>query len=344
MISTPFLAVPPKDYGGTELVVSQLTEGLVARGHEVTVFATGDSRTTAELRWLYESAEWPPQPLTDLNHSMWALGEVQLGEYDVIHVHSATALSAHRLMPDLPLVYTMHHVREEALSAFYAHHPRVTYVAISADQASREVSLPDVTVIHHGLDPRGYEWTSRPDDYVAFLGRLAPIKGAHTAIDAAEAAGVPIRVAGAVHDEDRAFGDREIAPRLARPHVTHLGTIGMEAKRVLLRDARALLAPIEWNEPFGLVLIEAMLSGCPVIAYPRGSVPELVESGVTGFIVRDRDELTALLRAGSALHAFDRRRCRMRAAERFSCDRMVREYESLYARVARRARRSLLIA
>ncbi|HET9949155.1 MAG TPA: glycosyltransferase family 4 protein [Longimicrobiales bacterium] len=332
MISTPFLAVPPKDYGGTELVVYELTEGLIERGHEVTLFATGDSETRAELRSLYPRAQWPPAMLTDVNHVAWAMQKAAEGGFDIIHAHSAVALAVSRLTPGVPLVYTLHHTRDEQLSAFYRHYPDAWYVAISADQRSREVALRRVEVIHHGVDPSRYEWTRTPGDYVAFVGRLARVKGPHTAIDAAERAGVEIRVAGDVHEVDREFGEREVLPRLTRRHVRYLGVVGMSAKVPLLRDARALLAPIEWNEPFGLILIEAMLSGCPVVGFPRGSLPELVEPGVTGFIVRDERELVETIRPGGVLERFDRQRCRDRAVERFSRARMVAAHEALYRR------------
>lgn len=333
MISTPFLAVPPKDYGGTELVVHELTEGLVARGHEVTLFATGDSTTGAELRSLYPQAQWPPETLTDLNHVSWAMSRAVEGEFDLIHAHSAVALAVSRLAPEIPLVYTLHHERDERLSAFYRYHPEAWYVAISADQKAREVPLPRIEVIHHGLDPSRYQVRDVPADYVAFVGRLARVKGPHTAIDVARAAGVEIRVAGDIHPPDREFGEREVLPRLVQPHVRYLGLVGPAVKAPLLRDARALLAPVEWNEPFGLILIEAMLSGCPVVAFPRGSVPELVEPGVTGFIARDQGEMVELVRPGGALERFDRRRCRERAVERFGRARLVADHEALYRRV-----------
>jgi glycosyltransferase involved in cell wall biosynthesis len=253
---------------------------------------------------------------------------------DVVHAHSAVALAVARLLPQTRLVYTLHHARDEQLSAFYRYFREVQYIAISADQRSREIPLPRCEVIHHGLDPSSYQWRAQADDYVAFVGRLAQVKGPHTAIDAAGRAGVRIRVAGEVHAVDGAFGEREVMPRLMLPHVSYLGTIGMAAKVPLLRDARALLAPIEWNEPFGLILIEAMLSGCPVVAYPRGSVSELIEEGVNGFIVRDEDELVDIIKPGGILERFDRRRCREHAAARFSRSRMVDEHERLYRRLA----------
>lgn len=335
MISTPFLAVPPRDYGGTELVVYELVEGLRERGHDVTLFATGDSRTSAELRSLYPQAQWPPEMLTDLNHVSWAMQKVAEDRFDIVHAHSAVALAMARLLPDVPLVYTLHHERDERLSAFYRHFPDAYYVAISADQKRREVPLARCHVIHHGLNADHYRWAERPADYVAFVGRLARVKGPHTAIDVAARAGVPIRVAGDIHEVDRDFGEREVLPRLTRPHVAYLGCIGMSVKVPLLRDARALLAPIEWNEPFGLILIEAMLSGCPVVAFPRGSVPELVEPGVTGFVVRSAEEMAEVIRPGGVLEGFDRRRCRERAVQRFGRWRMVADHERLYQAAVR---------
>lgn len=333
MISTPFLPVPPRDYGGTELVVHELIEGLVDRGHEVTLFAPGDSQTTAELRSLFRRSQWPPDTLTDLDHVSWAMRQVTHG-FDVVHAHSAVALALRRLISSPPLVYTLHHERDERLSAFYQHCHNAHFVAISADQASREIPLPHLSVIHHGLNPARYACSDRPGDYVCFVGRMTRVKGPHTAMDVSRSAGVPIRIAGDVHPPDRAFADRELSSRFTLPHVKYLGRIGMNLKKSLLRDARALLAPIDWNEPFGLILIEAMLSGCPVVAFRRGSVPELIEPGVTGFIPGSPEEMIELIRPGSVLDRFDRARCRQRAIERFSRDRMVKEYERLYARTA----------
>jgi glycosyltransferase involved in cell wall biosynthesis len=337
MISTPFLAVPPESYGGTELLVYELAEGLIERGHDVVLFATGDSRTHAELRSLYAKAQWPPDTLIDLAHVAWAMQQAAACGCDLIHTHSALALALGRFTPALPLVYTMHHPRDATLSTFYQQYPDAWYIAISEDQRSREIPLPHLEVIHHGLDPNRYEWTDTPGDYVAFVGRFAQVKGPHTAIDAAGQAGVEIRLAGEVHSVDREFGAREVAPRLRQAHVRNLGLIGMREKVPLLRDARALLAPIEWNEPFGLILIEAMLSGCPVVAFPYGSVPELVEPGVTGCIVRSGAELAEAIRPGGAVDHCDRRRCRERAIERFSRARLVMDHEALYRRVLQSA-------
>lgn len=333
MISTPFVSVPPTEYGGTELIVSELVEGLVRAGHPVTLFAPFDSRTSAELRSLYDHPCWPPDPMHDLNHVSWAMRQVRDGSFDVVHAHSAAALAIGRFVPEVPMAYTLHHVREELLSGYYQHFPEVQYIAISRDQARRETPLPSVDVIHHGLDPATYEWRDTAGEQLCFIGRLSEVKGPHVAVDVAERVGLPIRVAGRVHEVDAEFGRREVEPRLARPHVTYLGAVGIAEKAPLLRDARALLMPIDWNEPFGLVMIEAMLSGCPVVAFPRGSVRELVEEGVTGFVVADEDEMAKVVRPGGPVEAFDRRRCRERAVERFSSARMVAQHEALYERL-----------
>jgi len=336
LISTPYLAVPPRLYGGTELVVYELAEGLVRLGHHVELFGTGDSRTSATLRFLYGEGQWPPEMLADLNHVSWALHEIgRCDPFDVIHAHSAVALACARLMPDVPMVYTLHHARDEQLSSFYRYCPEPYYVAISEDQRRRETYLPRVHVIHHGLDPARYQPTTRSvGDYVCFIGRFSRVKGPHTAIDVARQAGVRIRMAGEVHPPDEAWVESELRPRLAQCHVSNVGPVGIAVKAPMLARARALLAPIEWNEPFGLILIEAMLSGCPVVAFGMGSVPELIEDGVTGFIATSPEHMAELIRPGGAVDAIDRVGCRERAIERFSAERMVADHVALYERVS----------
>jgi glycosyltransferase involved in cell wall biosynthesis len=341
MISTPFLRVPPLDYGGTELVVHELVEGLVHRGHDVTLFATGDSLTEGELRWRYPKGQWPPDILAELDHAAWAMESVAAETFDLVHAHSAPALAVRRFVPRCPLAYTLHHPRDERLQSFYHHYHDAHFIAISADQARRAMPLPRLTVIHHGVDPSDFQAVPVPSDFVGFVGRLAEVKGVATAIDAARAAGLPIRIGGAVHSPDQAYADRELTHRLAQPHVTFLGPVNLEAKSALLRDARALLAPITWDEPFGLIAIEAMLSGCPVVGFPRGSLPELIEAGVTGYLASDERAMVDLIRPGGPLESFDRLRCRARAIERFSSDRMVADHERLYSAMVAAPRKAL---
>jgi glycosyltransferase involved in cell wall biosynthesis len=333
MISTPFLAVPPKKYGGTELVVHELVEGLVARGHDVVLFATGDSSTSAELRFAYPEAQWPPNSAADVYHISSAMGQIADGDFDIVHTHSATSLGFSRLLPDIPLVYTLHHHRVEELSQFYRHFPNTHYIAISHRQRELEIPLPHCEVIYHGLDPDRFECGETADQYVSFIGRLSEEKGPHVAIDVAQAAGLPIYVAGEVHRPDIEFAKREMDNRLREPHVTHLGCIGVAEKIPLLKKSRALLAPIAWEEPFGLILTEAMLCGCPVIAFPRGSAPEIIENGITGYLVDSPKEMTDVIRPGGVLDSFDRNCCRTHAATRFGRDRMVAAHLRLYNQI-----------
>jgi glycosyltransferase involved in cell wall biosynthesis len=314
-------------------MVYELAEGLVEEGHEVALFATGDCLTRAKTNFLYPEAQWPPDPLTELNHCSWAMEEIASGDFDVAHVHCASAVAMARLVRDLPLVYTVHHERTESLSEFYRHFPDPWYAFISHSQCRLEIPLPRWDVIHHGLDAARFQVTDEPDRYVCFVGRFSKVKGPHVAIDVAQKAGLPIRVAGEVHPPDRDFAAAELEHRLKSPHVRFIGCVGIKEKVPLLRRARALLAPLAWEEPFGLVLIEAMLSGCPVVAFSRGSAPELIEPGLTGFLAESAEEMAEIIRSGGPLESFDRNRCRARAVERFSRTRMVNEYLRLYKRV-----------
>ena len=259
------------------------------------------------------------------------------GEFDVIHAHSAAALALGRLVPDTPLVYTLHHARDPALSEYYRHFAEVAFVAISEDQARREIGAragrPSSTT---GSIRRASAGPSTPGSYVCFIGRLAQREGA-ACRDRRRAALPACRSAWPARRTPRtaSIASTLVEPRLQAPHVTCLGCIGTEQKVPLLRDARALLMPIEWNEPFGLTLIEAMLSGCPVVAFGLGSIPELIEPGVTGFIADSFEDMARLIRPGGAVDRLSRRVIRAAAARRFNHRRMAAEYErSLLRQVA----------
>ena len=331
MVSTPYVPVPPPRYGGTELIVAELVSGLRDAGHDVTLFATNDSQPPAGVTLRARQAPiWPPEPYAELDHAAWAIEQI-LGDtrrFDVVHAHVPAAL-AFAAMLDAPMVYTVHHddgPEHARLKALYRR-SRAQFVAISARQQSLIPELADARVIHHGLDAGRYIFGRGDGGYCAFLGRLAPEKGVHHALDAAHAAGLHLRVGGAPHWNDHDYFASQLAPRLERPGVTRLGEVGGAAKQELLADARALLFPIEWEEPFGLVMIEAMLSGTPVLAFGRGSVPEVIDEGVTGFVCRDVAEMARRLRT---LDAFDRAACRRRALERWTTARMVRDHLVVY--------------
>jgi glycosyltransferase involved in cell wall biosynthesis len=266
-------------------------------------------------------------------HVSSAMDQIAKEDFDLVHTHSALTLGFGRLLPDVPMVYTLHHHRVEELSQFYRHFPKTYFVAISKRQKELEIHLPNCDVIYHGLDPHRFECSATAGDYVSFIGRLSEEKGPHIAVDVARNAGLPIRIAGETHPPDRDFARQEMESRLREPHVQHLGSVGVKEKVPLLKHSRALLAPITWEEPFGLILAEAMLCGCPAIAFARGSTPELIENGITGYLVNSPDEMAEIIRPGGALDSFDRLRCRAHAATRFSRERMVADHLQLYNQI-----------
>ena len=328
MVSTPFVSVPPLAYGGTELVVDALTRALQRAGHEVVVFTTADSRVR-QLRALFKRPVWPPDPYSELLHCRFAARAIQAGDFDVVHTHVPALLAfADELAP--PVVYTLHHALDPALSRYYRSLPAVRHVAISARQA-RLSDPPARDVVHHGLDPELYPVAGPGGDAAFFLGRLSHCKAPDLAVEAAHRAGVRLVVAGEVHALDAIPGwEEQLQAALARPHVRWIREVDLSAKRRLFAQSRALLVPLRWEEPFGLVMIEALLAGCPVIASPRGAAPEIVEDGRTGFLVDSvRDMAAALWRAPR----LDRRAVQARARERFSSTRMAQGYLGVYRSV-----------
>lgn len=336
LISTPFVPVPPPSYGGTELIVGTLAEELLRRGHEVVLYATGDSRLPgAEIRWLYDDAEWPPNAWHELNHVAFAMRDILArDDIDLVHAHVIPAVAMTAFV-DRPTVYTLHHADDAALSRLYAGARSSTLSLVSISARQCELIGPGLIeeVIHHGLRTSRYRVGAGRGPAV-FIGRFAQEKGVHHALDAAARAGVPIALAGKPHWKDAEYFRTEVEPRLARPGVTWNGEAAHEPKVALLGDAPATLFPITWEEPFGLVMIESMLCGAPVLAFGRGSAPEIVDEGVTGWIVDDVDEMAwQLARLAADPHRFDRAACRRRAEERFSSSVMTEAYLSLYSRV-----------
>jgi len=328
LVAPPFIPVPPRRYGGTELFIAHLADGLRRLGHEVIVYANGESRVDCELRSLYPRGEWPITSdvsgnLKDLNHTAWACQDAA-GAVDVIHLNNAPGLAFSRFVGE-PIVYTLHHPHEPGLSDFYGSYPEVTYVTISEFQRSVE-TMPRMVSIHHGLNMGRYPVIERKRQYLSFLGRIAPSKGPHLAIQAARRAGIPLKLAGEIQPLYRDYWDTQVRPHVDGRFIEYVGEADHRKKIELLGNSTAMLFPIQWNEPFGLVMIEAMACGTPVLALPGGSVPEIVRDGVSGWICRDVEDMAARARAVEISAAS----CRRYVDEHFSIEVMARRYEGVY--------------
>jgi glycosyltransferase involved in cell wall biosynthesis len=331
VIGPPFIAIPPPAYGGTELFIGHLATELHRMGHEVVVYANGDSRLPCEVRWRYPHGDWPPdgsqrQQLEYGDHLGWAVHEASLWA-DVVHLNDPLALPFTRYV-ERPTLLTLHSPADPDTSQLFARYPEIDYVAIAEWQKARE-PMPKVHVVHHGLPMEQYEVSEEKEDYVVFLGRIAPVKGPHVAIDAAKKAGVPIKLAGEIQPAYRRYWETEVAPRIDGVHAQFVGQAGLAMKNELLKHARALLFPIDWEEPFGLVMIEAMACGTPVLAYPGGAVEEIVEDGVSGWICHDLDELAKRC----ASPGISPEACRAHVERHFSATRMAQGYLSVYRQI-----------
>lgn len=332
LIAPPFIRVPPEGYGGTELFIARLAEGLVKAGLSVIVYTNGDSTIGVEKRWIYPRSEWPilgdaRDGLKELEHATWAVHDASQA-CDLIHVNTVQGVACSRFTR-VPFVHTLHHPHEPDLSEFYKGHPGVQYVAISHFQRCRE-SLPRICTVHHGIDLSHYKLIERKQDYLCFLGRIAPIKGTHLAIAVAKKAGIPLKIAGEVQPIFRDYFETEVEPHLDGKFVQYLGVADLKAKNELLGNSMAMLFPIQWDEPFGLVLIEAMACGTPVLALPGGSVSEIVRDGISGYVCHSIDELASRATRIEITPVSLRRY----AEEHFSVDRMAGQYARLYQGVS----------
>jgi glycosyltransferase involved in cell wall biosynthesis len=314
------------------LFVAQLALGLRRLGVEPIVYTNGESTVAVERRWLYPRSEWPIEGeihanLKDINHTAWAVADAR-NDCDLIHLNNAPGL-AHSRFDIPPLVYTIHHPHEPSLSEFYGDHPETNFVTISNFQREHE-KLPNVRTIHHGLNFDRYHLVQDKEPYVAFIGRIAPVKGTHLAIAAAKQAGIKLKIAGEIQPPFRDYFESEIRPQIDGRAVEFIGEADLKAKDELLGNALALLFPIQWDEPFGLVMIEAMACGTPVIAFPGGSVPEIVEDGVSGWLCHSVVDMAQRIRSAGE---FDPASVRAYAQKKFSLDRMVRQYADLYTEI-----------
>jgi glycosyltransferase involved in cell wall biosynthesis len=344
MLAPPSIPVPPPGYGGIEAVVALLCDGLVARGHDVTLFAAPGSRSSARVLTLLQHPHPDEigQSLHEADHVARAFELIDAaaaaGEpFDVVHDHCGFTGFAMASRLDTPLVHTLHGPFTRDTYAFYARHAHsARVVAISQAQlAQGPGNLQVAGVVPNPIDAARWPFQERKDGYLLWIGRMTEEKGPHRAILAAREAGRPLIMAGPIQPGQQSFFDREVAPHIDGECVRYIGEVGGVAKQHLFAGADALLMPIRWPEPFGMVVIEAMVCGTPVIAFPEGSARELIRDGETGFLVDDEREMAA---AAQCLDRVDPAACRETVFKRFDVNVVVAAYELAYATTLAAAR------
>jgi glycosyltransferase involved in cell wall biosynthesis len=331
MLSPVWFPVPPTTYGGIESIVSLLSEGLVARGVDVTLFASGDSRTTAKHVHVFDEA-----PSDRIGETFWELKHAlpcltRLDEFDLVHDHTGLLGLTLFGLADSPVVHTVHGPLDGVVGEMYRAACNVTrgvgLVSLTMAQRRRHRGLPWLANIDNAIDPGRYPFDPRPGEGLLFLGRMSADKGAHRAVEVARRTGRPLRIAGKCREPaEQQYFDRFIRPSLDG-EIEYLGEVSHEEKCRLLSEARAVLVPIDWAEPFGLVMIEAMACGTTPIALRRGSVPEIIDHARTGLIVDDLAGMAAAVEHAARLDPHELRR---EVEERFSPDRMVDQYLAAY--------------
>jgi glycosyltransferase involved in cell wall biosynthesis len=349
MLAPPWIPVPPPGYGGIEAVVALLANELVRLGHDVTLFAAPGSYSQAEVRPLLAA----PHPdaiersLYEVDHVARALEEIEHAgrhgrPYDVIHDHCGFTAFAMADRIAVPVVHTLHGPFTSDTSAFYAHHAGKAH-AVAISQAQRALAppeLPIAAVVPNPINARDWPLVTEKDDYLLWVGRMTAEKGPHRAIEVARRADMRLILAGPVQTGQESFYEREVLPHLDGDRVTHIGEVAGQQKIDLFANARALLMPIRWPEPFGMVMLEAMVCGTPVLAFPEGAVREIVLPGVSGFLVEDEEEMArTLARVGE----IDPTRCRACTVERWDTGAVAAAYERVYRGAVRanRARESI---
>lgn len=332
-IAPPWEQVPPITYGGIELVVSRLTDELVRRGHEVTLFASGDSQTLAKLEAVTPMALRFDREIRE--PMMYELAETsqvyqRAGEFDIIHSHVGVWSLPLAAMVTTPTVHTLHGRFTRDNSKVFSQHKTQPFISIS--NAQRQLDLNYVGTVYNGTCVEEFPFIAEPQNppYLAFLGRFSPEKGPQHAIQIAKQAGWHLKLAGKVDIVDKEFFDTQIAPHIDGKQIEFLGELNHVQKAELLGNAAATLFPITWDEPFGLVMIESMATGTPVIAMKMGSVPEVIAHGETGFICENYEDMAGYIPAALEL---DRRKCRDRVSKYFSVETMVDGYEAIYEQI-----------
>ncbi|WP_026082740.1 glycosyltransferase family 4 protein [Mastigocladopsis repens] len=325
--------VPPSTYGGIELVVSRLTDELVRRGHDVTLFASGDSQTLAKLQAVYPRAlRLDPDIKEGVMYEVLQASQVyqQAAEFDIIHSHVGIWALPLANMVSTPTVHTLHGIFTNDNSKVFSLHRTQPYISIS--DAQRQLDLNYVSTVYNGIKIEDYPFVAQPQEppYLAFLGRLSPEKGPQHAITIAKQAGWRLKIAGKVDVVDTEFFEKEIAPHIDGQQIEYLGELGHAAKVELLGNAAITLFPITWREPFGLVMIESMATGTPVIGMNMGSVPEVIAHGTTGFVCPSYEQMVDMIPAALELN---RQGCREYVENCFTVTQMVDGYEAVYENI-----------
>lgn len=343
-------SVPPVKYGGTERIVATLAEELVAMGHDVTLYASGDSNTPAKLfactpKAVLSSSESKNSSIRqalNLQGLANAVQHIAKTNYHIVHNHAGWQFLLFENLLRSPVVTTLHNTIDKASTLFPAEYPMYNalrgskLVSISDAQRTQSPKLNYVATIYHGVDPAGFTFNATPKDYLVFLGRIHPTKGPEQAIAIAKKTGHKLILAARLDPPEADYYEKKIKPFVDGKQIVYLGEIGQNEKVALLKDAKALLSPLAWDEPFGMVYIEAMACGTPVIAIGRGSVPEIIKDGKTGFVCADEDEMATHV---ADIIKLDRHACRRHVEQLFSARRMAEDYLDLYKKLAKSAPR-----
>ncbi|MEH1963994.1 MAG: glycosyltransferase family 4 protein [Nostoc sp.] len=327
--------VPPPAYGGIELVVGLLTDELVRRGHEVTLFASGDSISLAKLTSVHPRALRLDPTIKDFSiYEMLNLASVyeRAEEFDIIHSHIGHGALAYANLVTTPTVHTLHGIFTPDNEKMFSFGKKQPYVNISNSQREPRLGLNCIATVYNGIDVSSYNFHSQPEDppYLAFLGRMSPEKGAHLAIEIAKEAGWHLKMAGKIDAVDVEYFEKEIKPHIDGKQIEYLGEANHAQKNTLMGDAVATLFPITWREPFGLVMIESMASGTPVIAMKLGSTEEVISHGETGFLCNDIQECISAI---DRVIELDRYACRQYVENLFSVEHMTDGYEAVYQQI-----------
>ena len=332
IVSPVWFPVPPAGYGGIEWIVALLADGLVDAGHDVTLFASGDSHTKAMLEYVYEKApsQWIGRSQWELNHALACYTHAD--DFDVVNDHTGVSGLVLSGLVETPVVHTVHGPMDGEPGQIYELLadlvPNLHLISLSINQRRPKPDLPWLANCPNALDLSVYPCKPHKGEYLLFLGRLSPDKGCHRAIAVAIEREIPLKIAGKMQEpKEREYFEEFVEPHLGVHGIEYLGEVHHGTKVELLQDARATLFPIDWEEPFGLVMVESMACGTPVIATNRGAVPEVIEHGRSGIIVESYREMAAALEAADALDPLE---CRRYVEERFSPERMVADYVRAY--------------